>query len=149
VTATRGSGLSQNCHQSSYHYGCCTFSSQVSSVLTSVLRCITSGSSLQTLLRCCAVPPHLLAGQCQQPAVRGILCRLRARAHSHHIRHAARAHNLVYTGPAAEAPTLTGRSPAEVLLQKALRDWEADLRSTGSRTRIALLLGKWRGYNSV
>jgi hypothetical protein len=51
-------------------------------------------------------------------------------------------YNLVYTGPAANAPRLSGSSPAEMLLQRALRRWERSLTAGDTQTRIAFLLGE-------
>jgi hypothetical protein len=52
------------------------------------------------------------------------------------------AYNLVYTGPAAAAPRLAGRSAAGMQLQQALKQWEEEVAAGGSQTRIAFLLGR-------
>jgi hypothetical protein len=59
------------------------------------------------------------------------------------------AYNLVYTGPAAAAPRLTGRTAAEEQLQHALKGWQAELAAGGQQTRIAFLLGGLRSYEVV
>jgi hypothetical protein len=50
-------------------------------------------------------------------------------------------YNMVYTGPAAAAPRLAGRTVAEQQLQQALQAWEAELAAGSQQTRIAFLLG--------
>jgi hypothetical protein len=54
-------------------------------------------------------------------------------------------YNLVWAGPAGDAPKLYKRSPAEVQLARALKAWEAELEDADgdAQGRMAVQLGSW------
>jgi hypothetical protein len=58
------------------------------------------------------------------------------------------AYNLVFKGPAAAAPRLAGRSPAEVRLQHAVQAWQREIEDGGTQKRIAFLLDEWVAQRS-